>query len=115
METINLDDLKKIEIRIGQILSVEKIEGSEKLLNLKVSFGQLGVRTILSGIAKFFTNPDDLVSKKCAFAYNLAPKEMMGLVSQGMLLATSGYTESGEEFFSILEVGSKTPAGSLIK
>ena len=82
---ITIDDLKKLDIRIGKIISAESIEGSEKLLKLQVDFGEF-TRQILSGIAKFYT-PVDLVGKKCLFIVNLEPRMMMGLESQGMLLA----------------------------
>lgn len=85
-EQISIDDFKKVEIRIGEILSAEKIEGSDKLLKLKVRFGE-EERQVLSGIAAHFPNPEDLVGKKCPFVTNLAPRMMMGLESQAMILA----------------------------
>src|SRR6185369_2681947 len=89
-------DFKKVEITVGEILSAEPIEGSEKLLKLKVGFGELGERQVLSGIAKFFPNPSELVGKRVPFATNLAPRMMMGLESQAMILATGG--EEGNPF-----------------
>lgn len=86
MDTITIDDLHKLDIRIGKIISAEPIEGSEKLLKLQVHFGEFE-RQILSGIAKFYT-PEELIGKECPFIVNLAPRQMMGLESQGMLLAT---------------------------
>lgn len=82
---ITIEDLKKLDIRIGKIVSAAPIEGSEKLLQLQVDFGEFK-RQILSGIAKFYT-PDELVGKECPFIVNLEPRSMMGLESQGMLLA----------------------------
>ena len=93
---ISIDDFKKVEITVGEILSAEPIEGSEKLLKLKVGFGELGERQVLSGIAKFFPNPSELVGKRVPFATNLAPRMMMGLESQAMILATGG--EEGNPF-----------------
>jgi len=92
MEEISLDDFKKVEIQIGEILSAEKIEGSDKLLKLVVNFGD-HERQVLSGIAAFFPNPEELVGKKCPFVTNLAPRVMMGLESQAMILATGGVDE----------------------
>ncbi len=86
MEIITIDLLKKFDIRIGKIVSAEPIEGSEKLLKLQVDFGEFQ-RQILSGIAKFYT-PEQLVGKECPFIINLEPRMMMGLESQGMLIAT---------------------------
>lgn len=95
MEEISIDDLAKIEIRIGEIMNAEKIEGSEKLLKLRVSFGD-HERQVLSGIAAYFPEPQDLVGKRCAFVTNLPPRTMMGLESQAMILAVGG--SEGEPF-----------------
>jgi methionyl-tRNA synthetase len=105
-EIISIDDFKKVEITVGEILSAELIEGSDKLLKLKVNFGlkpsegsadqpEAGVgerdtRQVLSGIAKFFPEPSALVGKRVPFVINLAPRMMMGLESQAMILATGG-------------------------
>lgn len=86
---ISIDDFKKVEIKIGEIVSVEPIEGSDKLLKLKVNFGS-EERQVLSGVKAFFADPQQLVGKKCPFVTNLAPRVMMGLESQAMLLATGG-------------------------
>jgi methionyl-tRNA synthetase len=99
MEPISIDDFKKVEIRIGEIKSAERIEGSDKLLKLKVDFGS-EERQVLSGIAAYFPEPSALVGKKCPFVTNLAPRMMMGLESQAMILATGG---DGETPFSLFE------------
>jgi methionyl-tRNA synthetase len=96
---ISIDDFHKVEITVGEILSAENIEGSEKLLKLKVNFGT-EERQVLSGIAKFFPNPQELVGKRAPFVTNLAPRMMMGLESQAMILATGG---------DALEDGTTTP------
>ena len=93
METVSFDDFKKVEIRIGKILSAEKVEGSEKLLKLLVDFGvdeagQGISRQIIAGIAQFYA-PEALIGKECPFAYNLAPRMLAGLESQGMLMCPS--------------------------
>jgi methionine--tRNA ligase beta chain len=99
MEPITIDDFKKVEIKIGEIKSAEKIEGSDKLLKLLVNFGSED-RQVLSGIAAYFPNPADLVGKKCPFVTNLAPRMMMGLESQAMILATGG---DGDMPFALFE------------
>ena len=86
---ITIDDFKKVEIKIGEIISVENIEGSDKLLKLKVNFGD-HERQVLSGIKAYFPDPQALVGKRCPFVTNLAPRTMMGLESQAMILATGG-------------------------
>lgn len=84
---ITIDDFKKVEIKIGEIVSVENIDGSDKLLKLKVNFG-IEERQVLSGIKAYFPDPQVLVGKRCPFVTNLAPRTMMGLESQAMILAT---------------------------
>ena len=111
---ITIDEFKKVEIKIGQILSAEKVEGSEKLLKLSVDFGEESPRQIISGISAYFPDPQVLVGKKCAFATNLEPRKLMGLESNGMILAVSG-ENNGENFFSLLETSSNVLPGSAVK
>lgn len=114
---ITIDDFKKLDIRIGHIVSAEKVLDADKLLKLSVNFGE-EARQIISGISEFYPNPDDLIGKKCAFAYNLEPRTIRGLESQGMILAVSGKKDAegnGEDFFSLLETGSNVPPGSSVK
>lgn len=105
------EDWQKIEIKIGEILSAEKVEGADRLLKLSVDFGETLPRQIISGIAAHFPKPDDLVGKKCAFAANLEPRIIRGFESNGMILAVS--TEDGK--FSLLETLHEIPAGSKVR
>ncbi|MEI6528093.1 MAG: hypothetical protein WCO10_00255 [bacterium] len=106
---IKYEDFKKVEIRVGKILSAEKIEKSEKLLKLSVDFAEVaGPRQIVSGIAKYFPDEQVLVGKKCTFVTNLEPRPLMGLESNGMLFAIGG----GDVPFSLFEVGDDIPAGT---
>jgi methionyl-tRNA synthetase len=106
------EDWKKVEIKIGKILTVERIEKSEKLLKLSVDFAEAtGPRQIVSGIAKYFPEIEVLVNKKCAFVTNLEPKPLMGLESNGMILAVGG----GEEPFSLFEVREEVLTGTKAK
>ena len=84
MENISFDDFKKLDIRIGKIISAEKVESSNKLLKLQVDFGT-EKRQILAGIAKFYES-ESLVGKLCPFIFNLEPKKMGELESEGMIL-----------------------------
>lgn len=84
---INIDTFKQTEIRIGKILSAEKVEGLDKILKLRVDFGEIGERQILSGIAMTFTDPNVLVGKLCPFVTNLETRTIKDLESQGMILA----------------------------
>ncbi|MDB5204769.1 MAG: Methionine-tRNA ligase [Candidatus Taylorbacteria bacterium] len=106
---ISIDDLSKIEVTLGKILSAEKIEGSEKLLKLRVDFKEeSGPRQILSGIRKYFEDEQVLVGQKCMFVTNLAPRMMMGLESNGMLFALGG----GDTPFSLLRADDAVEEGT---
>ena len=83
-ETIEFDDFAKMDIRIGEIVAAEKMEKSKKLLKLTVNDG-IKERTILSGIAEHF-KPEEVIGKQVSFLANLAPRTMMGLESEGMIL-----------------------------
>jgi methionyl-tRNA synthetase len=111
---ISIEEFKKLEIKIGEIKSAENIEGSEKLLKLSVDMGEETPRQVVSGIAKFFPDPQTLVGRKCAFAANLEPRSIMGLESQGMILAVNG-GEGESAFFSLLETTPSVTPGSIVK
>lgn len=89
---IPIEDFLKVEIKIGKIISAERIEGSEKLLKLRVNLGESSLRQILSGVAKAVSEPGELVGKEVPFVTNLEPRMMMGLESQGMMLCASDNT-----------------------
>ena len=112
--TITIDDFHKLDIKIGHILSAEKIEGADKLLKLSVDMGEEKPRQIVSGISMYFPEPEKLVGKKCAFAANLEPRVIRGLESQGMILAVSG-GEGESIYFSLLETGGDVFPGSSVK
>lgn len=82
--TITKDVLETIDIRIGTIEAVDEVPRSDKLLALRVNFGD-HVRTILSGMKQERTNPQEIVGKQALFVVNLAPRKMAGVVSEGML------------------------------
>jgi methionyl-tRNA synthetase len=81
---VTIDDFSKLDIRVGKILAAEKMEKSDKLLKLTVDTG-VDQRTVLSGIAKHYT-PEEMVGKQVTLIANLAPRKMMGIESQGMIL-----------------------------
>ncbi len=83
-ETIQYDDFAKMDIRIGTILEAEKLPKSDKLLKFLVDDG-FEKRTILSGVAKHFS-PEEMIGKQVTFLANLAPRKMMGIESNGMIL-----------------------------
>jgi hypothetical protein len=85
---ITIDDFNKIEIKVVQIEKVEKIENADKLLKFIVNTGK-EKRQIISGIAKWYPNEQELVGKKVQAVLNLNPVELKGELSQGMLLTTA--------------------------
>lgn len=105
---ISFDDFKKLEIKIGEILSVEKVEGADKLLKLEVDFGDFK-RQIVSGIAEFYT-PESLIGKKFPFITNLEPRIIKEVESQGMILAVDN---NGE--IALLSPDKEIPAGSVVR
>jgi len=86
---VTIDDLAKLDIRVGTITECIDMEKSEKLLKLTVDFGEEGTRTIFSGIKQWYS-PDDLKGKQFVFIINLEPRKMMNEFSEGMLLAAEG-------------------------
>jgi methionine--tRNA ligase beta chain len=115
---ITYDDFQKIEIKIGKILSAEKIPETDKLLKLSVSFGKKEdgeeeIRQIVSGISLKFTDPQALVGRKFAFVANLESRTIKGFESQGMILGVG--TPNGEDPFSLFEMPEDIPEGSRAK
>ncbi len=112
---ITIEDFKKIDIVVGEILSAEKVPETDKLLKLSVDLGpkEAGrdIRQIISGISLYFPDCNVLVGKKCMFVGNLEPRMIRGLESQGMILADS--TADGK--FSLLSPGSDIPIGTRAK
>lgn len=87
MELIGIEDFLKLDLRLAKILEAERVKGSEKLLRLRVSLGE-EERTLVAGIAKYYA-PEDLIGKKVLILANLKPRRIMGIESQGMVLAVS--------------------------
>jgi len=108
---INIEDFKKIDITVGQILSAERVPDTDKLLKLLVDLGEEKPRQIISGISLYFPDCTVLVGRKCMFVTNLEPRTICGLESEGMILAIS--TEDGK--FSLLEPEEGIPVGTKAK
>lgn len=131
---LTIDEFAKLEARIGVVLSAEAVEGSEKLIRLMLDFGlkrpegrspdhsqeenglgeERDIRQILSGIRKWY-EPETLIGKKMLFVINLAPRMMMGLESQGMLMAVDGL--DGEPVFLVPDTsfGKEVRPGSRVR
>ena len=108
-EAIKFDDFDKVEIRVAEVKEVSKVEGSDKLLQFRLDAGDGEDRQILSGIAKYYPNEQELVGKKVQIVANLKPRKMMGRISQGMILSA----EHGDQL-TLLTVDEKVSNGSLI-
>ena len=98
-EEASFDDFTKMDIRVGTILEAEKIKKADKLLKLLVDTG-LDKRTIVSGIAKYYT-PQEVIGKKVTVLLNLAPRKIRGVESQGMILMAEN--DKGELCFVVPE------------
>lgn len=85
---ISIDDVAKVEVQVGTVLSVEEVPETDKLLRLSVEFGEAaGPRQIVSGIKQYLPDIQSLVGRQLAFITNLAPRTIKGLESNGMLFA----------------------------
>ena len=107
---IKFDDFDKVELRVAEVKEVSKVEGSDKLLQFRLDAGDGEDRQILSGIAKYYPNEQELVGKKVQIVANLKPRKMMKkYVSQGMILSAE---HDGK--LTLLTVDPAVPNGSVI-
>ena len=86
--TISIDDFGKVDLRVGQVISAERVKGSDKLLHMKVDIGEPQPRTIVAGIAEAY-QPEQMVGRKVVIVANLQPRKLRGIESQGMIVAAS--------------------------
>ena len=105
---ITIDDVAKVELKVGEVIACERVKKSEKLLHETVKFGD-EVRSICSGIAKQYA-PEDLIGKKFLFITNLPPRKMCGIVSEGMILAA----EDQDGKISLLSPERDVESGSIV-
>ncbi|MDO8729342.1 MAG: methionine--tRNA ligase [bacterium] len=106
---ISIEDFKKLDIKIGRVKSVEKVDGADKLLKFIFDFGG-EERQVISGIAEFYTDLPSLVGKEMPVLVNLEPRTIRGYESSGMILAASA---DGRPV--ILHPESDVPPGSLVR
>ena len=85
---VSYEDFSKVDIRACTIIAAERIPETDKLMKCTIDAGELGIRTVVSGIAEWKAS-EDLVGKQCLYIVNLAPRMLRGVESQGMLLAAS--------------------------
>jgi len=107
-ETVSFEDFEKLDIRVGTIVSVLPVEKSNKLMKLKVDFGD-HVRTILAGIKYEREDPKEIEGKQALFVLNLPEKKMAGELSQGMLFDI-GYADKIKPCLAMPEMA--VPNGS---
>ena len=107
---VGMEDFAKLQFRVARVVSCEKVKKSEKLLKFDLDLGSEH-RTVLSGIAKYY-EPEELIGKNLILFSNLAPRKMMGIESQGMLLSAFCENADGGETLRVLTVDSCMPAGS---
>lgn len=106
---INIDDFAKLEIKIGTVVSAEKIPEADKLIKLIFDFGD-EQRQIMSGIAEFFPEPSVLVGRQMPVLVNLEPRKLRGYESQGMIMAI----DAGDGIV-LLKPETDVPAGSKVR
>lgn len=106
---ISFDDFVKLDVRVGTILEAEKVAKTKKLLKLKIDTG-IDQRTVVSGIAEFF-KPEDIVGKQVSILVNLEPREIKGIMSQGMILMA----EDADGRLDFVQPGSQIQVGSTIR
>ena len=105
---ITFDDFKKLEIRIGKVLSAEKVEGTDKLIKLEIDLGT-EKRQLVAGMAEFF-EPAYFIGKELPILVNLEPRKLRGIESQGMVLAVD---VNGKPI--LLHPEEEVPPGSVIR
>lgn len=108
---INFEHFDQIELKVAEIITCEKVENADKLLKFRLDAGDNGAhRQILSGVAEFYPDPQELVGKKVIVVANLKPRKMRGEISQGMIL--SAEDEAGN--LELVEAPSAMPNGSVV-
>jgi methionyl-tRNA synthetase len=106
---ISLDQFQKIDLRVAEIISAEKVPKSDKLLKIEVEIGANNKRQIVAGVAAHY-QPDELIGRQVLFVANLKPVKLRGILSQGMLLAATA--EDGR--LALTTVDRQIPSGSRI-
>ena len=102
---VSIEDFKKIDIRVGTIVKVERIQRTEKLYKMVVDLGPLGTKQTVASLVGYYT-PEQLLQRKVIFLANLRPVKFSGEVSEGMVL-----TADQEDIVSLLTVDEEIPDG----
>ncbi|MER2063637.1 MAG: methionine--tRNA ligase, partial [Alkalibacterium sp.] len=107
---IKYDVFDRMELKVAEIVSASKVENADKLLKFRLDAGDEGHRQILSGIAAYYPDPEELVGKKVVIVANLKPRKMRGEISQGMILSA----EDTEGNLTVIEAPAHMPNGSIV-
>ena len=108
MQQITFDEFKRMDLRVGQVLKAEKVEGTQKLVKLEVDIG-MEKRQMVAGVAEVYP-PETLVGKRIIVVANLKPARIRGIESQGMLLAADSEGKPIVPFFK-----EDVPAGTKVR
>ena len=111
-EYITFDDFEKVKLRVAVVKNCEFVPKSEKLLKFTLDMGNGEERTILSGIRKWYPDPEQLIGKRVIACINLKPRKMVGIMSEGMLLSAFTPTADGGEELRLLSTEDIMPGGS---
>jgi methionine--tRNA ligase beta chain len=109
MEKIDFDTFKKVEMKVGKIIEISRVEGADKLYKLQVDVAEETPRQIVTGLVQFYSE-EELLNKHIVIVSNLKPAKFRGEESNGMLLA-AGSEEGG---FSIITLDREAPIGSIV-
>ncbi|MBS7655925.1 methionine--tRNA ligase subunit beta [Candidatus Bathyarchaeota archaeon] len=108
MNQADINDFQKLDLRVGTITLVERVEGTKKLYKILVDLGELGVKQTISGLVGYYS-PEELKGKKVVFLANLKPAKIAGIISEGMVLAAVAGNA-----VSLLSIDKDVPNGSKI-
>lgn len=110
MEQITYQEFAKVEFKVGEIKEAVKVEDSDKLIKMRVDFGEENERTVFSGIYKWY-KPEELVGKKTVFVVNIIPRKIMGELSEAMIF---GAEDEEAQEMSILLLDKDVKNGSKV-
>lgn len=108
--TISYEEFEKLDIRVGTVLACQKVPKADKLLQFKIDDG-LGGRTIVSGIAQYYPEPEKLIGQQVCFIANLEPRKLKGIISEGMLLSA----EDADGSIALIQPQTKVVNGAEVK
>lgn len=109
---VDFSDWEKLDLRVGEIIEAEDMEGADKLYKLSIDLGkELGKRILVAGIKQFYAK-DKLKGKKCIVFANLEPRKLKGIESKGMILAAVSKSSDGKEKVKLLQPDEDIELGS---